>query len=616
MFSIDPRTLALFRVATALVLLYDLVGRVVDVQAFYSDDGIVSIAQQQEVCSPWLWSLNFLNGSVGFQTAIFVVAFIFALALLVGFATRWATVGCWILVVSIHVRGSSLLVNGGDILLAQMLFWSMFLPLGRQWSLDSVLWKRKPTTSEPIVSFASAAILLQLCFMYFFTGIFKFNDVWLSGQAMENALSYDIYVRPLGEYLLNYPGLLKFLTYGTLCLELIGPFLLFVPWKTPYFRLALWGILMSMHIGIEMTMTVALFSYMCMAALTLFLPKELWDWILQRKKEDADESSPQTVSDDNKSQISEKKSRRLEQKEKAQRGLLTRLRDDYGVMLRNLREGFVAFMLLFVFLWNVSSVAPNVRSKVRQGMLRFANVTYVTQVWHMIDAPSGNGPWYIAEAYLQDGSRVDVLRAGAPVNDNKPDRIHASFRNHRWKMLYHGLSPQGMAVGHGSVYRNGLVDYLRREWNAQHQPEKQIVALNLRIYTEIRPPGLEEFPVTLASSGEWGHGNYFRNGMRQGFWKLRDEKGNKAEGDYVDGKKKGFWTEWYPNGQKKFEGPYISSLEHGHFTHWAPDGRKKGDGFYRFGRYDGKWKVWNEDGKLMEYVYKDGLLIEKPNGSD
>ena len=96
----------------------------------------------------------------------------------------------------------------------------------------------------------------------------------------------------------------------------------------------------------------------------------------------------------------------------------------------------------------------------------------------------------------------------------------------------------------------------------------------------------------------------------------RDEKGNKAEGDYADGKKKGFWTEWYPNGQKKFEGPYIKGLEHGQFTHWTPDGRKKGNGFYRFGKYDGKWKVWNEDGKLMELFYKDGLLIGKSNGSD
>jgi len=491
-----------------------------------------------------------------------------------------------------------------------MLFWSMFLPLGRHWSLDSFLWKRKPVTLDPIVSFASAAILLQICLMYFFTGVLKFNDIWFSGQAIEYALSYDIVVRPMGRYLLNYAGLLKFFTYGTLCLELIGPFLFFMPWKTAAFRLALWGILMSLHVGVEMTMTVALFSYMCMAALTLFLPMGLWDWLLLRKGVDTGESSPQTGGDDHKSRRLERKHRWLEEKKKARRGILDRLRDDYGVMARYLCEGFVAFMLSFVFLWNISSVVPIANSNFQQGMLRLANVTYVNQVWYMFDYPNGIDPWFVAEARLQDGSRVDVLKAGAPVSENKPDRLHASFRNHRWKMLYMGLRPQGMSRGYGGVYRDGLVDYLRREWNAQHRPDKQIVVLNLRGYAEIRPPGLEEYPVTLASSGEVGYGNYFRNGMRQGLWNLRDENGNKAKINYIDNKREGFSTQWYPNGRKKIEGTFINDQENGRFTHWAPDGQKEGEGFYRYGKYDGKWKFWDEDGKLIEFVYKDGMLIE------
>ena len=609
-FGIDPRSLASFRIATAMVLLYDLAGRVVDVRAFYSDTGIVSIAQQQEVCLPWLWSLNFSNGSIGFQTAIFAVAFIFALALLVGFATRLSTVGCWILVVSIHVRGSDLLVNGGDILLVQMLFWGMFLPLGQYWSLDSVLGKSKPTTLEPMVSFASAAILLQIFLMYFFTGLMKMNEIWYSGLAMENALSYDIFVKPAGSYLLNFPGLLKFVTYTTLCLELIGPFLFFIPWKTAYFRLILWGIFMLMHIGIEITMTVALFSYICMAALTLFLPTGFWDWLLKRKVESSGENSLLTPVDDHKSRRLERKRRWQDEKEKAQRNFITRLRTDYGVISRYICEGFVVFMLLFVFLWNIGSVIPIASDKVRQGMLRFANVTYVNQVWYMFDYPNGNDPWYVAEAHLKDGSKVDILKAGAPIDKNKPEQLYASFQNHRWKMLYTRLSPQGMAVGYGAVYRDGLVDYLRREWDARHNPEKQIITLNLHHYTETRLPGIEEYPVTLASAGDLGYGNYYRNGMRQGSWELQDAKGNKAKGKYVDGKKEGFWTEWYPNGQKKNEGPFINSLIHGHFNHWTADGRKEGEGSYRFGKYDGKWKFWNANGELLEFAYKDGVLLE------
>ena len=180
----------------------------------------------------------------------------------------------------------------------------------------------------------------------------------------------------------------------------------------------------------------------------------------------------------------------------------------------------------------------------------------------MFDEPSGVDTWYVAEAQLRDGSRVDVLKAGAPINEDKPNRLYASFRNHRWKMIYTMLSHQGMSadfgkelaqlkgqkqekstilnqleremdrlkevradgspppnlsttiakleqemettrgflaklnerergVLYGTVYRDGLVNYLRREWNERHPPEKQIIVLNLRVYIDTRPPGLD-----------------------------------------------------------------------------------------------------------------------------
>ena len=600
LFGIDPRTLALFRVAIALVLLYDLVGRVVDVRAFYSDEGIVTVAQQQEVLFPWLWSLNFLNGSVGFQTAIFIFAFIFATALLLGLGTRWVSVGCWVLAVSIHVRGSNSLVNGGDILLTSMLFWAMFLPLGKVWSLDSILWERKAVTLEPIVSIVTAAILLQVLFMYFFTGIWKSNDLWYSGQALEQALSYEIYVKPLGRYLLDYAGLLKFLTYGTLLLEIVGPFLFFSPWKTIHFRMAVWTMFMLLHIGVEMTMTVALFSCMSMAALTLFLPSGFWDWILRRKG---------CVRGDSEGLICDDECKTEPQEIKHRGGVLGRLLGNNRGILVSLRNGFVGLMLLFVLLWNINSVTPIFGFGINQAMLRFANVTSLNQVWYMFDYPNGIDTWYVAEAHLKDGSRVDVLNAGAPINEDKPDRLHAAFRNHRWKMIYTRLNPQGMTTGYGTVYRDGLVDYLRREWDEQHPPDKQIAVLNLLGYAENWPSSHDEYPVTMASSGKIGYGNYFRGGMRQGPWNLCDGNNNKAKGSYINNMRDGSWIQWHPNGQKKIEGIFHNDMENGPSTQWAPDGRKIWEGSYRNGQYHGKWRVWNEVGELSEFEYMNGARI-------
>jgi hypothetical protein len=490
-----------------------------------------------------------------------------------------------------------------------MLFWAMFLPLGKVWSLDSILWKRKAATLEPVVSIASAAILLQVFFMYFFTGIWKSNDLWYSGQALEKALSYEIYVKPLGTYLLDYTGLLKFLTYGTLLLEIIGPFLFFSPWKTVHFRMAVWTMFMLLHIGIEMTMTVALFSCMSMVALTLFLPAGFWDWILRRNMVVRENSGRQPSDDEKTSQCSEDEARETDDEEKIPGGAFARLRENYGGTLISLRNGFVGFMLVFVLLWNINSVTPIFGFWVNQAMLRFANVTSLNQVWYMFDYPNGVDTWYVAEAQLKDGSRVDVLNAGESVNEDKPARLHAAFRNHRWKMIFTRLSPQGMATGYGAVYRDGLVDYLCREWDEQHPPDKQIVVLNLLGYTEKRPSALDEYPVTMASSGEIGHGNYFRKGMRQGHWKLLDGEGNRAEGAYINNMRDGFWIQWYPNGQKKIEGIFHNDMENGPSTQWAPDGRKIWEGSYRDGLYHGKLKIWNEGGELTEMKYSNGEQV-------
>ncbi len=96
-----------------------------------------------------------------------------------------------------------------------------------------------------------------------------------------------------------------------------------------------------------------------------------------------------------------------------------------------------------------------------------------------------------------------------------------------------------MATGYGAVYRDGLVDYLRREWDDSHSPHKEIVVLNLLGYTERRSLSLDEYPVTLTSSGEMGHGNFFRKGKRQGHWKLLDGEGNRAEGGYINNMRDG-----------------------------------------------------------------------------
>jgi len=76
--------------------------------------------------------------------------------------------------------------EGGDDLLRLLLFWSLFLPLGRRFSLDSVrqALKTPPAVhggvaiSRSIVSLATVGLFIQITVMYVCNGITKTDSSW------------------------------------------------------------------------------------------------------------------------------------------------------------------------------------------------------------------------------------------------------------------------------------------------------------------------------------------------------------------------------------------------------------------------------------------------------
>ena len=127
--------------------------------------------------------------------------------------------------------------------------------------------------------------MLQLCLVYWFAGTAKLNELWLGfspdaiwndpglitsasfgGEAIEYAMHYDIYAKPLAGLLSHAPWLLRLLCIGTLALEIIGPCLLFIPFGTRWARLTLIAAFALLHIGIELTLHVGMFSWVSLAA--------------------------------------------------------------------------------------------------------------------------------------------------------------------------------------------------------------------------------------------------------------------------------------------------------------------------------------------------------------
>src|SRR5918998_3871916 len=87
--GIDIRSLALLRIGAACLLLADLAYRLPDLEAHYTDFGVLPRSTLIEEFGPIMGhpSLHLMTGSSWGQAGLFLLAAVFALALLVGYRT-------------------------------------------------------------------------------------------------------------------------------------------------------------------------------------------------------------------------------------------------------------------------------------------------------------------------------------------------------------------------------------------------------------------------------------------------------------------------------------------------------------------------------------------------
>ena len=226
-FELDLRSLALLRISMGAILLADLGVRAADLRVMYSNAGVLSTEQAVDYIGKTGWSLYWYSGSPLYVTILFLIAMTAAICLTLGFRTLLATIVSWVLLVSLHNR-LPFVVNGGDVLLRMLLLWSMFLPAGTVWSVDAMHGRGKPEgrtarTGTTVLSVAGMCLVLQLCQVYLFTGLFKMNELWLGfhpwdailqpnyeikdlgGVALQRAFAYPSYARPVAQQLLKSP---------------------------------------------------------------------------------------------------------------------------------------------------------------------------------------------------------------------------------------------------------------------------------------------------------------------------------------------------------------------------------------------------------------------------
>jgi len=441
---IDARALAAFRIALGALLVADLAGRSRDLVAFYTDRGVLPRSAHVATADPAHPSLHLLSGEAWVQAGLFLVAGVLAIAFLVGYRTRIATVGSWLLLVSLHNRLPDVL-NGGDVLLRLLVFWAMFLPLGARWAVDAT---HRDTSRSDVLSVAGVALLAQVVIVYLTNGAMKLNgDVWLSGDGLEYVFSLGQFIVGLGDVLAGYAGLLWPLDYLWLAMITLSVLLVLLP---GYWRVGFVSLFVAAHVGMFLTMQLGLFPFVSIASLLPFLPPVFWDDLASRFGGRRPVAALRRTRD------------RLA-------AILPRVTvTDVPASLARARAVALTVVplifLVLVVLWNLqflgydefvgTDVAPDEAEWVM-------HLTRTDQYWNMFAPdPLSTDGWLVAPGVLQNGSRVDTFHGGAPTWDRPPD-VSATYPNARWRKYAANLYRH-------TADRQSFARYLCDRWDRHH----------------------------------------------------------------------------------------------------------------------------------------------------
>lgn len=471
-FGADSRALVAFRVLIGLLVFLDALRRWPDLEALYSDQGYFTRALANEYYTQvagehwrwFIWSIHWLTGDLRWVQSLFVVQALAGLLVLCGGLTRLATVAAWVLVASAHVR-NPLTISSGDTILKLMLFWSMFLPLGRWCSWDAWRLRRKlkpaaDTGPTIYTSPATAGLFLQIILMYFFTGVAKWNPLWFDGSAMEYVLRLGIHVEPRGQALLAYPWLLKLSSWATLFIELVLLWFLLIPRYNSLWRYANWIAYGLFHLGIAYSMSIGLFPLICLTAWVPLIPSSFWN-LVWRGGSNAGVVTRSSVGTSSNGGTS---------------------------LIAKLSLAGTVSVIAIVLLWNLQNIEerPEFQGILPPPLQATGYWLAQSQHFQMFGVPPKTNPWFVFEGVLVNGQKVDLFCRGAELNYQRPSSILATIPSHNWRRTL-----QNLTNPKATFLRKGILSYAAALWNREHIESEQVASARLICFIEELGPNYQ-----------------------------------------------------------------------------------------------------------------------------
>jgi predicted DCC family thiol-disulfide oxidoreductase YuxK/uncharacterized membrane protein YphA (DoxX/SURF4 family) len=273
---ISGAPLGLFRLAFGtLVLTYGLM-LFPDRDLWFSDRGLITRAAADAYNATHAngLHLDLLRGSgaPGWLLLFFILFLLGAVCLALGLWTRLAAAIVFVGLNSLHNR-NHIINSSADAVMMVMAFYLLLAPAGAACSLDRL---RRVMRGEEeveeiclIVPWAQRLMQLQVAILYLFSVLNKWpGSKWQDGTAVYWALRIpDLQRFPTPLLNADHLWAVNLATYASLAIELALATLIWVPRLRLYVLSA--GVLL--HLGIEYSMNIPLFSFLMIASYLVFV---------------------------------------------------------------------------------------------------------------------------------------------------------------------------------------------------------------------------------------------------------------------------------------------------------------------------------------------------------
>jgi hypothetical protein len=457
-YKVDLRALALMRIGIGIVILSDLIIRASDLKVHYTQEGILPVSLLLEFDpKPLRWSFHYLSDSFAYQAFLFCLQGLITLFLIAGYRTRLITVLSWVFLVSLQNR-NPFIQQSGDDLLRLVLFWAMFMPWGNFYSIDS---KKINSPVKNYFSAASFGYLLLIVSVYLFSAIQKTSPEWRTeGTALYYALSLDQLKVGLGDWLYQFPTLMKMLTFLVFYyFELLVPVLLILPFKNQKLRALCVFSIITLHLGISVTLYVGLFFTIGITSTLGLLPSRVMDWI----------------------------DKRIIRTKNTFSAVFYKSRS--APFLKRIQTGFLVLITVFCLAYNIGFI-QSFRYALDDRSVYVTNLLKLEQYWGMF-SPNvyKTDGWYIYRGIKSNDSIWDIYNNKPGLDYTKPKDIDKMYPSDRWRKFAENYEKNSY-----NFLRPYYCKYLIREWNKKH-PENKIDGLNILFLMEESLPDYKTAPI-------------------------------------------------------------------------------------------------------------------------